>query len=74
MSLPYLKDVLLLLHEDVVVSMKGMSSLKGPPTLQARGQDHSLPSPCELLELPAQPILNSIHLQYQTAGRRAITS
>jgi hypothetical protein len=26
MSLPYLKDVLILLHEDVVVSMKGMSS------------------------------------------------
>jgi hypothetical protein len=26
MSLPYLKRVLVLLHEDVVVSMKGMSS------------------------------------------------
>jgi hypothetical protein len=30
MSLPYLKDVLVSLHEDVVVSMKGMSSSTSP--------------------------------------------
>jgi hypothetical protein len=28
MSLPYLKDVLVSLHEDVIVSIKGMSSSK----------------------------------------------
>jgi hypothetical protein len=32
------------------------------------------PSPHELLELSAHPIVTSIHLQYQTARRSAITS
>jgi hypothetical protein len=33
-----------------------------------------LPSPRELLELSAHRIVTSIHLQYQTTGRKAITS
>jgi hypothetical protein len=32
------------------------------------------PSPRELLELSAHPIVTSIHLQYQTDGHRAISS
>jgi hypothetical protein len=31
-------------------------------------------SPYELLELSAHPIVTSVHLQYQNAERRAITS
>jgi hypothetical protein len=31
-------------------------------------------SPRELLELSAHPIVTSVHLQYQIAGRMAITS
>jgi hypothetical protein len=47
---------------------------KRPPTLQAGGTRLSPPSPRELLELSAHPIVTSVHFQYQTAGRRAITS
>jgi hypothetical protein len=32
------------------------------------------PSPRELLELSTHPIITFVHLQYQTAGRRTITS
>jgi hypothetical protein len=32
------------------------------------------PSPRELFELSTHPIVNFVHLQYQTAGCRAITS
>jgi hypothetical protein len=44
------------------------------PTLQAGGTRSFLPSPHELLELSAHPIVISVHVQYQTAERRAITS
>jgi hypothetical protein len=37
-------------------------------------RDHFPLSPRELLELPAHTIVTTVHLQYQTAGRRAITS
>jgi hypothetical protein len=47
---------------------------KGPPTLQAGGARSFPPSPHELLELFAHPIVTSVHLQYQTAACRAITS
>jgi hypothetical protein len=51
---------------------------KRPPTLQVEGTQMMMrsfsPSPCELLELSARPIVNSVHLQYQTAGPRALTS
>jgi hypothetical protein len=43
-------------------------------TFQAGGTRSFTPSPHELLELSAHPIVNSVNLQYQTAGRRAITS
>jgi hypothetical protein len=47
---------------------------KRPPTLQAGSTKLFSPSPRELLELSAHPIVTSIHLQYQSAERRAITS
>jgi hypothetical protein len=47
---------------------------KRPHTLQAGGTRSFPPSPRELLELSAYPIVTSVHLQYQTDGRRAITS
>jgi hypothetical protein len=47
---------------------------KRPPTLQAGSTELFSPSPREFLELSVQPIVTSIHLQYQSAGRRAITS
>jgi hypothetical protein len=47
---------------------------KRPPTLQAGGTRSFPPSPRELLELSAHPIVTSIHLQYQTTEHRAITS
>jgi hypothetical protein len=45
-----------------------------PPTLQARGTTSFPLSPRELLEYFAHPIVTYVHLQYQTTGRRAITS
>jgi hypothetical protein len=47
---------------------------KRPPTLQPGGMRSFPPSPCELLELSAHPIVTSIYLQYQTIERMAITS
>jgi hypothetical protein len=47
---------------------------KRPPTLQAEGTGSFLPSPCELLELSTHPIVTYVHLQYQTVGRRTISS
>jgi hypothetical protein len=47
---------------------------KRRPTLQAGGARSFLPSPHELIELSSHPIVTYVHLQYQTAGRRAITS
>jgi hypothetical protein len=48
---------------------------KRPPTLQAGGTMRSFPpSLRELLKLFAHSIVTTVHLQYQTAGRRAITS
>jgi hypothetical protein len=43
-------------------------------TLQVGGTRSFPPSPHELLEFSAHPIIIFVHLQYQTAGRRAITS
>jgi hypothetical protein len=45
-----------------------------PPTLRAGGTRRFPPSHSELLELSAHPIVTNVHIQYQTAGRRAITS
>jgi hypothetical protein len=47
---------------------------KRPPTLQAGGTKSFPPSPRELLKLSSHPIVTSVHLQYQTTRRRAITS
>jgi hypothetical protein len=47
---------------------------KKPPTLQAGDTRSFHPSLHELLELSAHPIVTTVHLQYQNAGRRAITS
>jgi hypothetical protein len=47
---------------------------KKPSTLQAGHIKSFPPSPRELLELSAHPIVTSAHLQYQTIGRRAIIS
>jgi hypothetical protein len=47
---------------------------KSPPTLQAGGMRSFPPSLRELLELSAHPIVTTIHIQYQTAGRSVITS
>jgi hypothetical protein len=47
---------------------------KRPPTLQAGGMRSFLPLLHELLELSAHSIVTIVHLQYQIAGRRAITS
>jgi hypothetical protein len=47
---------------------------KRSPILQAGGTRSLSPSPCELLELSAHPIVTSVHLQYQTTECRAITS
>jgi hypothetical protein len=49
-------------------------SIKGPLPFRQGVQDHFPPSPREILELSAQPNVTSVHLQYQTAGHRAITS
>jgi hypothetical protein len=43
-------------------------------TLQAVGMRLFPPSLYELLKLSAHPIVTTIHVQYQTAGCRAITS
>jgi hypothetical protein len=43
--------------------------------LQARSTRSIFPvSPRKLLELSAHPFVTPVHLQYQTTGRRAITS
>jgi hypothetical protein len=44
------------------------------PTLQSGVRDPFLPSPRELLEFSAHPFVTFVHLQYQAAGHRAITS
>jgi hypothetical protein len=44
------------------------------PTLQTGGTISFSPSLNELLKLSAHPIVTVVHLQYQTVGRRAITS
>jgi hypothetical protein len=45
-----------------------------PPTIQVGGTISFPLSQHELLELSAHPIVTSVHLQYQIAGRRAISS
>jgi hypothetical protein len=51
-----------------------MTIYKRPPTLPTGGTRSFPSSQRELLELSVHPIVTSIHLQYQTAGCRAITS
>jgi hypothetical protein len=48
---------------------------KRPPYPSGKGYEMQFPlSPRELLELSAHPFVTPVHLQYQTTGRRAITS
>jgi hypothetical protein len=54
--------------------MTAATVYKRPSTLQAGSTRSFPPSPHELLELFTQPIINSVHLQYQTARHRTITS
>jgi hypothetical protein len=69
-------------HVNLLLGVKVISSklsdhlviYKRSPTLQVGGTRSFPPSPRELLELSTHPIVTSIHHQYQTAGRRAITS
>ncbi len=49
-------------------------AIKGPLPFRQGVRDPFPPSPHELLELSAHPFVTPVHLQYQTAGRRAITS
>jgi hypothetical protein len=39
-----------------------------------KGVRDPFPPPHELLDLSANPFVTPVHLQYQTAGHRAITS
>jgi hypothetical protein len=48
-----------------------VQSLRTDPTLQAGARDPFPPSRHELLELSAHTFVTHVHLQYQTAGRRA---
>jgi hypothetical protein len=48
--------------------------IKGPLPFRQGVRDLFPPSPRELLELPVHPFVRHVHLQYQAAGRRAITS
>jgi hypothetical protein len=50
-----------------------MTVYKRPSTLEAGVTRSFPPSPRELLELSAHPIVTFVHLQYQTARRRAFT-
>jgi hypothetical protein len=74
-SLGHTGHVNLLLHIKVISSYLSdrLPVYKSSPTLQAGGTRSFLPSLHELLELSAHPIITTIHLQYQIAGRRAIT-
>jgi hypothetical protein len=48
--------------------------MKGPLPFWQEVRDPFPTSPCELLELYAHSFVTPVHLQYQTTGRRAITS
>jgi hypothetical protein len=51
-----------------------MQSIKGPLPFKQGIRDPFPSSPHELLELSAHPFVTLVQLQYQTDGRRAITS
>jgi hypothetical protein len=63
-------------HVKVVSSLLSSHCMayKRPSSLEIGRTRSFPPSLRELLEVSAHPIVSTIHLQYQTAGRRAITS
>jgi hypothetical protein len=51
-----------------------MRAIKGPLPFRQGVRDPFPPSPHEVLKLSAHPFVTPVHLQYQAAGHRAITS